>query len=108
MKKMKIADQATHIKEVASYKYDSNMSKKESRIVDKMYKETEWNKLYLSILRLAADRIDTLVIVNPIIDNVSRLKKAGFKLQIERVPDKTSRQFGDKDAMRIGRIIVKW
>jgi len=105
-----IANFAKNIKETASYKYYDKMSAKESKFIGKMYDETEWNRLYLSILRLAADGLDTLVIVNPCREEklIKKLRQAGFKLNIEKVPDETLRSYGHKNAMAVKRIIVKW
>ena len=107
---MKIAEQASQIKTMANYRYTENMTKKEAKVVCKQQQEAEWNKLYLSILKLAADGIDTLHIVNPCGEErtIKRLRQSGFKLQLEKAPDETLRRFGDKDAMRVKRIIVKW
>jgi hypothetical protein len=103
----KLASMANKIKSIALCDYKENMTKPELKKVKRAEKAKAWNKIRFDILQLAAHRMDTLIMVHPLdAENiVKRLKKEGFDIEVEMIPDYPI--FG-KNKKRIGTIKIKW
>ena len=103
----KLAIMANKIKSIALCDYKENMTKLELKKVKRASKTKAWNKIRFDILQLAAHRMDTLIMVHPNdAENVAkRLKKEGFDVEVEMIPE--YHVFG-KSTKRIGAIKVKW
>jgi hypothetical protein len=105
-RKENVAEAAKRIKDTAKISYKENMTKEEAKELNKANEETNWNRLFLSILRLAADRKDTLVILWPNDGQklCKKLRFEGFKVKVEKVP--TGYEFGPKTEIR--SVTVTW
>jgi len=103
----KLADMANKVKSIALCDYKENMTKLELKKVKRAKKTEAWNKIRFDILQLAAHRMDTLIMVHPYdAENiVKRLKKEGFDIEVEMIPER--HVFG-RDTKRIGTIKIKW
>jgi len=103
----KLADIANKVKSIALCDYKENMTKPELKKVKRAEKAKAWNKIRFDILQLAAHRMDTLIMVHPYdAENIlKRLKKEGFAVEVEMIPE--HHVFG-KNKKRIGTIKIKW